>query len=54
VDRRAGTRILLEVPEGLPPLRVVRFDTLGVLVLDGKRPSTPALSCSRIPTEPSR
>lgn len=32
---RAGTRILLEVPEGLPPLRVVRFDPLGVFVLDG-------------------
>ena len=44
---RAGTRILLEVPEGLPPLRVVRFDPLGVFVLDGGEavhPGTLALS----------
>lgn len=44
---RAGTRILVEVQGDLPPLRVVRFDPLGVFVLDGGEavhPGTLALS----------
>jgi hypothetical protein len=35
VQARGGPRIVLEVAEGAPPLRVGRFDPIGILVLDG-------------------